>query len=326
MRKSKNEIKASEQPDSAETKVSANIKYRDRLFKAIFGKPENKEWTLSLYNAINGSHYQNADDIEFTTIDDVLYMSMKNDVSFLVEDIMNLYEQQSTYNPNMPMRMFIYAGKIYSNFIENNENYSRFSSKLQKAPAPKCICFYNGTAEMEEKKILKLSDAFGIENPDIDVKVTMLNINYGHNKALLDACKPLNEYSWFVDSVVTNKKKTGSIEKAFDITLDQMDKDALIRPFLMKNKAEVKDMFLTEYDEARTHAEFRADGYEDGFNDGFNNGRNEGYEEATKKASEEIVQKSIRFVESLLKKGFPLEEALEMAEIDEDTYNSHRIA
>ena len=84
-----------------------NIEYKDRLFKAIFGKPENKEWTLSLYNAVNGSHYKNADDIEFTTIDDVLYIKMKNDVSFLVDNIMNLYEQQSTYNPNMPMRYFI---------------------------------------------------------------------------------------------------------------------------------------------------------------------------------------------------------------------------
>ena len=104
----------------------------------------------------------------------------------------------------------------------------------------------------------------------------MININYGHNKELLDACKPLSEYSWLVERVLINKKLTGSIEKAVDLTLDQLDKDAVIRPFLIKNRAEVKNMFLTEYDEARTNAEMRADGYEDGFEDGREEGREEG--------------------------------------------------
>ena len=245
-----------------------NENYKDRLFKMIFGNPENKEWTLSLYNAINGSHYENADDIEVTTIDNVVYMSMRNDVSFLIEDVMNLYEQQSTFNPNMPMRMFIYAGMIYSSFVETNSNYHRFSSRLQKAPVPKCICFYNGPENKDDVIELKLSDAFGVEDPDIEVKVTMININYGHNKELLDACKPLKEYSWLVDTILTNKKKTGLLEKAVDIAIDQMEKEAVIRPFLIKNRAEVKNMFVTEYDEAKTLAEERADAYGDGYNEG----------------------------------------------------------
>ena len=86
-----------------------NREYKDRLFKFIFGNPENKEWTLSLYNAINNTSYTNADDIQITTIQDAVYMKMKNDVSFLVNNIMNFYEQQSTFNPNMPMRFdFLY--------------------------------------------------------------------------------------------------------------------------------------------------------------------------------------------------------------------------
>lgn len=79
-----------------------NTKYKDRLFTFIFGNAERKEWTLSLYNAVNGSSYTNPDDIMFMTMDDVLYMGMKNDLSFLVTDLANMYEQQSTYNPNMP--------------------------------------------------------------------------------------------------------------------------------------------------------------------------------------------------------------------------------
>ena len=74
-----------------------NREYKDRLFKFIFGNPENKEWTLSLYNAINGTAYETADDIQLTTIQDAVYMKMKNDVSFLINNIMNFYEQQSTF-------------------------------------------------------------------------------------------------------------------------------------------------------------------------------------------------------------------------------------
>lgn len=80
-----------------------NRENKDRLFKFIFGNEKNKEWTLSLYNAINGSSYTNPEEIEFTTIDDVLYMGMKNDISFLITDILNIYEHQVTFNPNMPM-------------------------------------------------------------------------------------------------------------------------------------------------------------------------------------------------------------------------------
>ena len=155
-----------------------NRQYKDRLFKFIFGNPENKEWTLSLYNAINHTSYTNADDIQITTIQDAVYMKMKNDVSFLVNNIMNFYEQQSTFNPNMPMRFLIYSGMIYSKYIENTKEYHEFSSVQQKAPAPQCICFYNGTSDKDDRMILKLSDAFEPDSrSDIEVYVTMININ-----------------------------------------------------------------------------------------------------------------------------------------------------
>lgn len=128
-----------------------NREYKDRLFKFIFGHHDHLDCTLSLYNAINNTSYTNTDDIEITTIQDAVYMSMKNDVSFLIEDVMNLYEQQSTFNPNMPMRFLIYAGMIYSKFIKQNEDYNEFSSSQQKAPTPRCICFYNGTASNDIK-------------------------------------------------------------------------------------------------------------------------------------------------------------------------------
>lgn len=245
-----------------------NHEYKDRLFKFIFGNPENKEWTLSLYNAINGSHYTVADEIKFNTLENVLYMGMKNDVSFLIDNTVNFYEQQSTFNPNMPMRMFIYAGSVYSNYIDDDDNgYNQYSSKLQTAPAPKFICFYNGTKDTNDKVILKLSDAFN-GKADMELTVTMININYNHNKTLLNTCKPLKEYSWFVDAIRTNQKSTKSLESSVDKALDEMPEDWLLKPFLMKNKAEVKKMCLTEYNEEKTLAKLRKEYAEEGREEG----------------------------------------------------------
>ena len=259
--------------------TETNREYKDRLFKFIFGHHEHLDWTLSLYNAINKTSYTNTDDIEITTIQDAVYMRMKNDVSFLVDNIMNLYEQQSTYNPNMPMRFFIYAGMIYSKYIKQSEDYNEFSTSQQTAPTPRCICFYNGKSSKDDIKILKLSDTFAPNsNPDIEVKVTMININYGHNSELLEACKPLKEYSWFVDRVRITQKVTKDLEKAIDIVLDETPEEFLIKSFLVLNKAEVKRMCITEYNEEQTLNKIRKESKEEGFAEGRAEGKTEGME------------------------------------------------
>lgn len=250
-------------------KTGINRQYKDRLFKFIFGNPEHKEWTLALYNAMNGSNYTNPDDIELNTIEDVLYMSMKNDVSFLIAETVNFYEQQSTFSPNVPLRIFMYAAKAYDKYVESHD-IKVYSSTLQKIPTPRCICFYNGRSKKEDKVILKLSDAFTekTDEPQIEVTVTMYNINYGHNKELLDACKPLNEYSWFVEEIRQNKRNGYEIGTAVDKALDSMPEDFVIRQFLLDNRAEVKDVFLTEYNEQKVMAGIREDAYEEGIVEG----------------------------------------------------------
>ena len=242
-----------------------NIEHKDRVFKFLFGNNQNREWTLSLYNAINGSHYTDPSSIRLTTIENAVYMSMKNDVSFLIENTMSFYEQQSTFNPNMPMRFLIYAGMVYSRYIEETPSYHRYSPKQQKAPTPRCVCFYNGEDDKDDRVILSLSDAFEQNSrPDIEVRVTMININYGRNKELLEACKPLKEYAWFVDRIRINSKKTDSLIVAVNLALDDLPEDSVIKPFLLANKAEVNRMCITEYDEARTFADQRDEGRAEG--------------------------------------------------------------
>ena len=166
----------------------------------------------------------------------MVYMGMKNDVSFLIDNTMNIYEQQSTFNPNMPMRFLIYSGRLYSKYIEGKNNYHQYSSKLQKAPAPRCVCFYNGTREQEDRTILKLSDAFN-GDADIQVEVTMINVNYGHNQKLLDACKPLKEYSWLIGKIRSNQAAMETLDDAVDAALKEMPDEWLLKLFLMEHKA-----------------------------------------------------------------------------------------
>lgn len=236
--------------------------YKDRLFKFIFGNPENKQWTLSLYNAIGGTDYTNPDEIQFNTIEDVIYMRMKNDVSFLVAAELDMWEHQGSFNPNMPMRFHIYSGRLYEKWIATSDYYP-YSSSLQKVPRPRCICFYNGTQEEPESLELKLSDAYEGEG-DIEVKVTMLNINYGKNRELMEKCKPLYEYSWLVDAVRKNQKIKNDLDSAVDGALDSMPDDFVIKPFLIGHRAEVKNMLLTEYNEEKVMEKERKEGRQEG--------------------------------------------------------------
>ena len=228
--------------------VPRNI--NDRLFRRIFGDNDHREWTLSLYNAINGSSYTNPEEITITTIEDVVYLSMKNDVSFLIADTMSFYEQQSTFNPNMPVRMLIYAGLVYSSYTKVN-GINVYSPILKHLPVPRMVCFYNGKDEKADRSVLCLSDAFGGKdrNPDIEVTVLMLNINYGRNKELMRNCRPLGEYSLFIESVRKYIKEDPDRSRAVSRAIRDLPEDSELRRFLEAHEAEVSEMCLTEYDE-----------------------------------------------------------------------------
>lgn len=276
--------------------TEANRLYKDRVFKFIFGNPENKEWTLSLYNAVNGSNYSNPDDIQFNTIEDAVYMSMKNDVSFIILDEMNLWEHQSSFNPNMPMRFLTYGTQLYEKYTATS-GYYKFSRKLQRLPKPHCICFYNGTEEQPEQQVLKLSDAFGGEG-DIEVKVKMLNVNYGKNRALLETCQPLREYAWLVDRVREHQRVLQNLEAAVDASIDEMPDSFVIRTLIEAHRAGVKKMFLTEYDEEKMKEQERKEAFADGVDAG-------------------VAEANERVAADMLKKKYPLDAIKDISRLSE---------
>ena len=212
-----------------------------------------KEWLLSLYNAVNHSHHTNAEDITFTTLDNVIYVNMKNDLSFLIGNVMSFYEHQSTYNPNLPLRMLFYLSKVYENYVFDPErDISLYSSIIQNIPAPKLICFYNGTRDIGESMNLKLSDMMtGGTVSDVEVNVLMLNINQGRNRELLSSCGPLSEYSLFTSNVRQYFQQYRDMDQAVGMAIEKLPEDSGIRALLEANRAEVRDMCLTEYDAER---------------------------------------------------------------------------
>ena len=228
--------------------IKAKRQYKDSLFRFLFGNEEYKNFTLDLYNAVNGSNYTNPEDIHITTLNDVIYMNIKNDVSFLFTGEMNFYEHQSTFNPNMPVRILIYAGRVYNKYIHDNK-LDIYSSSEIRLPVPKCICFYNGNNKIKDKTILRLSDSFSDtdDKTDIEVKVTMLNINYGNNRKLLKACKPLAEYSYFVKCIRKNLNRTNDLKQSISESIDMMPDDYVLKPILNSHRAEVMDMCVLEY-------------------------------------------------------------------------------
>ena len=231
------------------SKASVRRSYKDSLFRMIF---KEKRELLSLYNAINGTSYQDPDELIVTTIEDVLYMGRKNDVSFLIEDVMNLYEHQSSLNPNMPLRGLLYIAMLYQGFIEQN-NLDVYSGALLRLPSPKYLVFYNGAKEEPDRRELRLSDSFvKQENPPVlECRAVMLNINYGHNKELMEACRKLYEYSRFVETIRGYLGTGMKLEAAMDQAIEDCIRLDILKELLLKHRGEVKQMILTEYNQER---------------------------------------------------------------------------
>ena len=265
-----------------------NEAYKDRLFSFIFGNEAHKDWTLALYNAVNQTRYTNPEDISIETLRQVLYMGMHDDVAFIIADMLSLWEQQSTYNPNMPLRMLEYTANLFEKLIRRNKQ-NKYGQRLIPLPTPRLAVFYNGTREAPDESTLRLADAFRPEHrnsADIAVNVRMINVNKGHSRAIMEACRPLTEYAWIVDSV-RSLRSQGSLEFAIDTTLDRMPEDFQTKPFLEEHKAEVKSMLLTEYNEVETMEMFKREAREEGLMEGRKEGRREGRREGREEGRRE---------------------------------------
>ena len=249
MRKKDNE-KNDEIQKSQEVYVNDN--HKDRLFIKLFGAEENKAGMLSLYNALNDTEYSDVNELELYTIEDVIFLGMKNDVGFILDDYLSLWEHQSTKNPNMPLRGFMYHAKMYEKYIKDRD-MDIFSSALLKIPAPQYYVFYNGDAKAGDIEKLHLSTSYlsPVEKGEFEWTATMLNINLGHNEDLMEKCGTLKQYATLIDKIKNGIKQGMNGKDAIINAVDWCIANNVLKDYLERHKSEVIGMVLTEYDEKK---------------------------------------------------------------------------
>ena len=257
--------------------------YKDTLFRMLFS---DKEKLLSLYNAISGSTFTDPESLDIVTLDSALYISYKNDLAFVIDASIHLYEHQSTFSANLPLRDLFYISYEYEHLIAK---HSIYSTKAIEIPTPHFVVFYNGLDVDWEYKVLKLSDSYchKSETPDLELTVHMYNINYGKNDELMKQCDTLHEYSQYVDKVRMYANNI-PITEAVSLAVKDCIREGILSEFLIKHRAEAIHMSIFDHDVEYTMQMIRKDerdiGREEGRKEGFKEGRAEGKKESLQDA------------------------------------------
>lgn len=219
----------------------------------------DKKELLELYNATGKTNYTDPELLEINTLENAIYMAMHNDVSFLIDSRLSLYEHQSTYSPNLPLRYLMYIADLYS-VLTKDENL--YGQKPVMLPVPYFVIFYNGEQEIPDRIVLPLSDLFKMPEkfqdskvyaemyPALELKAVLLNINPGHNTELLNSCKSLRDYSEYT-ARVRRYARVMNLDDAVERAITECIKEGILAEFLEKNRAEAKSVSIYEYDQEK---------------------------------------------------------------------------
>ena len=232
--------------------------YKDSLFRNIF---KDKKRLCSLYNALSGENISPRD-ITINTLRGTFYNDVKNDISF---DIGNhtvvLMEHQGSWNPNMPLRMLWYIGKLYRRHIDVDMAYR---SKVVKIPAPKFYVLYNGSKDEPEHRIMRLSEAFEGESHSLELVADSYNINLAKGKKLLDSCYELRCYSVFVAKVQEYLAAKQNLTQAIKSAIRYCRNNELMKEYFKEHEKEVLDMVTFKWDDKRAREIAEEEGMEKG--------------------------------------------------------------
>ena len=268
---------------------------KDILFRLVFG--DDRQALLQLYNALHGTAYTDPHELQIVTLDNAIYISRKNDLAFLLAGSINMYEHQSTLNPNMPVRFLIYLAQEYQLLVESTDR-SLYGSELIPLPTPQCVVFYNGIADTPDEYELRLSSAFSNQDvePAVEVVVKVININYGHNEYLMQGCGMLSQYAQFVAVTREYANNYDNHEEAMNAAIEYCIGHGILEDILRKHRSQVLGSLLEEFDEKKYARTLREEGYEVGRTDGFTEGEQRGLERG-------IEQEKFRLLVKLVKDG-----------------------
>ena len=280
---------------------------KDILFRLVFG--DDRQALLQLYNALHGTAYTDPHELQIVTLDNAIYISRKNDLAFLLAGSINMYEHQSTLNPNMPVRFLIYLAQEYQLLVESTDK-SLYGSELIPLPTPQCVVFYNGTADTPDEYELRLSSAFSNQDvePAVEVVVNVININYGHNEHLMQGCGLLSQYAQFVAVTREYANKYNNREEAMNAAIEYCIEHGILEDILRKHRSRVLGSLLEEFDEKKYARTLRAEGYESGREEGYEAGRTDGFTEGEQRGIERGIakgaaQERYRLLVKLVKDG-----------------------
>ena len=292
--------------NGAAENLVANRNYKSTVFAMLFG---DRERLLGLYNAISGKNYQDPEALEINTLENAIYMGMKNDLSFLIDDRLSLYEHQSTVNPNMPLRFLFYISDLYSGMTTEENFYGR---KALFIPIPCFVIFYNGSEPQPDRKILRLSDLYTVRMKETQLELTavLLNINRNHNRELMEACRDLKDYAEYVDRVRKYAREL-PLSEAVERAITECIREGILKEFLEKNRAEVKKMSIYEYDQEKHIRMERQDAWEDGMQEGRREGIKEGELRGRNAQLSELIKKKLARGKSISRIAEELEETEE---------------
>ena len=286
--------------------LHVNRKNKDALFRFIFGNEKHKEYALHLYNYLNHTEYENTDELKVVTLEDVMFLNYKNDVAVLLDSVLNLWEEQSTWNPNMPYRMFLYFASELEEYVRMTDQ-NAYGTKPIHIPVPRSYVFYNGKRRDAKITKLKLSDLFEKEAEGCcEYTVTVYNINSKETEKE-EKCEELYEYTWVINRVNEGIKKKENIEKVIHRTIRQMPEGFILKPLLEAEKRRVVTMLLTEFDAKKYYEHTKREGYEEGIQIG----KERGIEIGVEKKTEEMIQ-------SMYQAGISIGKIAEIAKCSEE--------
>lgn len=253
------------QPDKRQT---SNREMKSTVFTTFFGDPEN---AAKLYTALEGVPAK-PEDIEYTTLEGVLFLVRKNDMAFTVKNrVLVISEHQSTVNSNMPLRDVIYYGRTMEQLLEAVDIYRR---KIIPIPTPEFFIFYNGNEKYPPEKILKLSDSYieKTNTPMLELLVKVININLPVGHDILVKCRPLYEYSWFVQKVKEYTEQLSDRDLAVEQAIRDCIRAGIFSDFVRRHGSEAVNMLFTQFNLEDAKKIWREEAFEDGEEAGIEKG------------------------------------------------------
>ncbi len=286
--------------------------HKDNVFCLLYRDKRN---LLSLYNAMNGTAYEKEEELEVVTLEEAICMRVRNDAAFVIDSRLNLYEQQASVNPNMPLRDLYYVVEELKKIAPPGRLHRTTKVKI---PAPKFVVFYNGAAVQPERQIYRLSGLFFGEEkePELELKVTVININPGYSRELLEKCESLRGYTVFVNKARGKKICGVKPGEAVREAVDECISEGVLADFFRENREEIVEMSIYEFNQEVYDEVLREDGEAIGLEKGIEIGRSQGIEIGKSQGMEIGRREAIKNLMDTL--HLTVEEAMEALKIPEN--------